>query len=169
MVRYNRLKGISVLFLIILVVFLNGCRKPVEIQSKWLDKKIVIDADDTDWANYPYFYDEKSQSCLGLYNDNENLYLHFQTMDRKIQKQIERIGLTIWFNEQGGKEKGLGLSFPAGGGPGRFAPPGRDGNMPEPPPATPDDISAPPPEGMEGRILAASKRAPRGPIMDTVL
>lgn len=169
MTQYNKVKVISFLFLIIPVVLLNSCKEPVELQSKWLDKKIVIDADDTDWANYPFFYDDKTQSLLGLYNDSENIYIHFQTMDRNIQKQIERMGLTIWFNEDGGKERELGLSFPAGGGTGRFAPPGREGDMPEPPPGTSEDISAPPPEEMEGRGSSAPKTAPRGPIMDTML
>ncbi|MBN1907742.1 MAG: hypothetical protein JW927_21890 [Deltaproteobacteria bacterium] len=170
MAQNNKVKVISILFLIILVVLLNGCKEPVELQSKWLDKKIVIDGDDIDWANYPYFYDEKTQSCLGFYNDSENIYIHFQTMDRDIQKEIERMGLTIWFNEQGGKEKELGLCFPAGGGPGRFAaPPGRDSKMPGLPPGTPEEISAPPPEEMEAKEMPASKTAPRGPIMDTML
>ncbi|MDM7919954.1 MAG: hypothetical protein QUS12_12410, partial [Methanosarcina sp.] len=122
-----------------------------------------------DWANYPYFYDKKTQSCLGLYNDSENIYIHFQTMEREIQKEIERMGLTIWFNEQGGKEKELGLCFPAGGGPGRFAIPGRDSNMSGLPLGMPEDISAPPPEGMEGKKMPASKIASREPIMDTML
>lgn len=74
MAQYNKVKGISFLFLIILVVFFNGCKEPVAFQSKWLDKKIVIDAEDKDWDNYPFFYDEKTQSCLGLYNDSENIY-----------------------------------------------------------------------------------------------
>jgi hypothetical protein len=95
MAQNNKVKVISFLFMIILVVLLNGCKEPVELQSKWLDRRIVIDGDDIDWSNYPYFYDKKTQSCLGLYNDSENIYIHFQTMDRDIQKQIERMGLTI--------------------------------------------------------------------------
>jgi hypothetical protein len=171
MAQYNKVRGISFLLLIILVLFINGCKEPVEFQSKWLDKKIIIDADDADWANYPFFYDEKTQSHMGIYNDSENLYIHFQTMDRKIQKQIERMGLTIWFNEQGGKEKDLGLCFPAGGGPGGFGMPfGRGSNMPGLPPGMPEEISAPPHEGMEaGEKMSPSKMAPRGPIMDTML
>jgi hypothetical protein len=171
MAGYNTFKGILFLLLIFVVVFFNGCKEPVEFQSKWLDKKIVIDADDTDWANYPFFYDEKTRSCMGIYNDSENIYLHFQTMDKDIQKHIERMGLAIWFNKEGDKEKELGLCFPAGGGPGRFnAPPGRDGNMPGPPSDMQGDISAPPPEGMEdGKKMPPSKRAPSAPIMDTML
>ncbi len=162
MTQYNKVKGVSFLFLIILVVLLNGCKAPVELQSKWLEKKIVIDGNDTDWANYPFFYNEKTRSCMGIYNDSENIYIHFQTMDRDIQKEIERRGLTIWFNEEDGKEKELGFCFPAGGGPGRFGMPhGRDGNMPGPPPGMPEE--------MEGKDMPASKMAPREPIMDTML
>jgi hypothetical protein len=170
MSQYIKFKVISFLFLIILVTFLNGCREPVEFQSKWLDKRIVIDGDDTDWADYPYFYDKKSQSSLGLYNDSENIYIHFQTMDREIQKEIERMGLTIWFNEQGGKEKELGLSFAMGGLPRRFdLRSGRDSDMPGPPPGMPEEISASMPEEMAGKEMPVSKRAPHGPIMDTML
>jgi hypothetical protein len=113
MSNYKTVRGISFLFLIILFLFINGCKEPVEFQSKWLDRKIVIDANDEDWANYPFFYDEKSSSRMGMYNDDKNLYIYFQTTDTDIQQRITGQGLFLWFNKTGKKDKELALCFPS--------------------------------------------------------
>jgi hypothetical protein len=113
MSNFKTVRGISILFLIILVVFFNGCKEPVDIHSKWLDKKIVIDADDADWVNYPFFYDVKSSSGIGLYNDDKNLFIYFQTTDKDLIRQISGQGVFLWFNKTGKKDKELALFFPS--------------------------------------------------------
>jgi hypothetical protein len=135
---------ILIFFLMSSLLFLVGCKEPVDLQSRWLDKDIVIDAKDEDWQDYPLFYDEKTRSCIGLYNDNENLYLCFQTMDEDIQRQILSQGLFVWFNSTGGKDKQFGLRFPTGRGsygPGGF--PGRPSDMTGPPAERSSDMSGP--------------------------
>ena len=137
--------GILIFFLMSSLLFLDGCKEPVNLQSRWLDKEIVIDANDNDWQDYPLFYDEKTRSCIGVYNDDANLYLCFQTMDEDIQRQILGQGLFVWFNKTGGKDKQFGVCFPTGGrssGPGGF--PGRPSDMPGPLPEGSSDMSGPP-------------------------
>ena len=125
---------ILIFFLASSLLFLNGCKESLELQSKWLDKKIVIDANDNDWQDYPFFYDEKTRSRIGIYNDDANLYLCFQTMDEDIQRQILSRGLFVWFNKTGGEDRELCVCFPKGrrlyglGGP-----PGRSPDRPGPP------------------------------------
>ncbi len=163
--------GILCLFLIIILIFLSGCNKPVNIQSKWLDRKIVIDADDKDWKDYPYYYDEKTRSCIGVYNDNENLYLCFQTMDKDIQREILSRGLYIWFNKTGKKDKDLGICFPSGGrfdGPwgGRFdsasAMPGRSPDMSS-------NMSGPSGDSPDERMMSHEHSFQKGPAQDKEL
>ena len=134
-------------------MFFSGCKKPVNLQSEWLDTQINIDGNDIDWKEYPFFYDEQTRTDIGLYNDDKNLYLCFLNMDKDIQNQILRKGLYIWFNKTGGKEKELALCFPEGGGfgspggRGRFdGPPDRSRGMPLPTDMS-SDITGPP----EGR------------------
>jgi hypothetical protein len=140
-------------------LLLNGCKKPVDLQSKWIDGEIVIDADDHDWKDYPFYYDEKTRSCIGLYNDNENLYICFQTMDEDVQRQITRQGLLVWFNQTGDKEKQLGISYPLGrqpGGPG--GPMDESSGMPGPPPERSSDVSGYPPNMESGDKKRPPKR-----------
>jgi hypothetical protein len=138
--------GILIFFLMSSILFLNGCKEPLELQSKWLDKEIVIDANDNDWQDYPFFYNEKTRSRIGVYNNDANLYLCFQTMDEDIQRQILSQGLFVWFNKTGGEEKELCVCFPRGrrlyglGGP-----PGRSPDRPDPPTErAPGDRNMPP-------------------------
>jgi hypothetical protein len=134
--------GILIFFLMSSILFLDGCKEPVDLKSRWLDKEIVIDADDNDWQDYPLFYDEKTRSCIGVYNDDANLYLCFQTMDEDIQRQILSQGLFVWFNSTGGKDKQFGVCFPTGRrsyGLGGF--PGRPPDMTGPPPEGSSDMS----------------------------
>jgi hypothetical protein len=123
-------------------LLLNGCKKPVDLNSKWIDKEIVIDADDQDWKDYPFYYDENPQSLIGLYNDSENLYICFQTMDEDVQRQITRMGLVIWFNQTGDKEKQLGIGYPLGRQPGGPSGPMDEfSGRPSPPPERSSEMS----------------------------
>ena len=136
--------GILIFFLMSSLLFLDGCKEPLVLQSRWLDKEIVIDANDNDWQDYPLFYDKKTRSCIGVYNDDVDLYLCFQIMDEDIQRQILSQGLFVWFNQTGGKDKQLGLCFPTGRwsyGLGGF--PGKPSDMPGPLPERSSDISGP--------------------------
>jgi hypothetical protein len=149
---YKMVVGILIFFLMSSLLFLNGCKEPVDLQSRWLDKEIVIDANDIDWQDYPLFYDEKTRSCIGVYNDDANLYLCFQTMDEDIQRQLLSQGLFVWFNKTGGKDKELCVCFPTGGrsnGPG--GPPGRLSDMPGPPTDRPSGDRNMPPGRPVGR------------------
>jgi hypothetical protein len=147
------------IFLLTPFLLLNGCKKPVDLNSKWIDREIVIDADDYDWKDYPFYYDEKTRSCIGLYNDNENLYICFQTMDEDVQRQITGQGLEVWFNQNGDKEKQLGIGYPVGrqpGGPG--GPMDKSSGMPGPPPDRSSDMPGQPSEMESGDKKMPPKR-----------
>lgn len=143
--------GILIFFLMSSLLFLDGCKEPVDLQSRWLDKEIVIDANDNDWQDYPLFYDEKTRSSIGVYNDDADLYLCFQVMDEDIERQILSQGLFVWFNNTGGKDKQFGLCFPTGRrlyAPGGF--PGRPPDMPGPPPEGSFNMSGTPADSLSG-------------------
>jgi hypothetical protein len=127
------------------ILLLYGCKKPVDLKSKWIDREMVIDADDQDWKDYPFYYDEETRSCIGFYNDNENLYIYFHTVDEDMQRRIASQGLVVWFNETGDKEKQLGIGYPLGRQPRGFGRPmGGSSGIPGPPPDRPSDMSGHP-------------------------
>lgn len=144
MKNYSNLRRscFHIFLLITALLSINGC-KLVELQSKWLDREIIIDGNGIDWKDYPFFYDEKTRSNIGLYNDDTSLYLCFQTMDEKIQKQILDNGLYVWFNQTGKKDKERALCFPERGDSRRPGgpPPGMPGGLPDIPSDRSADIS----------------------------
>lgn len=168
--KYFKLSGgILIVFLMVSLLFLNGCNDPVDLQSKWLDKEIVIDADDNDWKDYPFLYDEKTRSLIGFYNDDKNLYVCFQTMDKDIQRQLISQGLYIWFNKTGGKEKELALCFPEGGGFGGLGGPGGPPDMSSGMPGSPPDMSGTQGGRSEDRNMPPKRPFPQGSTPDARL
>jgi hypothetical protein len=113
------------LFVIVLFILLSSCNEPTDLRSKWRVKDIVIDATDNEWQDYQLYTDLKTQTKIGVCNDDSYVYICFSTMDTEIQKAIVRQGFVIWFNETGGKNKALGVRYPIGGQPsGQGAPAG---------------------------------------------
>src|SRR5512135_2473988 len=51
---------------------------------------------------------------MAFYNDGDFLYLCLTTSDRPTRTAIERQGLTVWFDSEGGKKKDFGVEYPLG-------------------------------------------------------
>jgi hypothetical protein len=102
-------------------ILLSSCNEQTDLQSKWRDKDIIIDANDNEWQDCQLYTDPVTRTNIGIYNDDAYVYICFSTMDMDIQKAIVRQGFVIWFNDTGGRNKGLGVRYPigasAGGGP----------------------------------------------------
>ncbi len=110
--------SILIFFLTALLLISYGCKEPIDLKSRWLDKEIIIDANDNEWTDFPFYNDKKTRTCVGIYNDDANLYVCLRNMDKDIQRKITGQGLYIWFNKTGGKDKQLAVVYPIGGEPG---------------------------------------------------
>ena len=123
-----------------------GCG-PVRLDSRWLDRQIVVDGDDDEWQDAK-LYVEDWPIDVGVLNDGEYLYLCMTTADRNLQREVLMRGLELWMDPKGGRRKAVGIRFPQGmaergqegeepGGFGRGrggmrGPPGRGRNMLDP-------------------------------------
>ena len=95
--------GIIVLFLIM------GC-KGNKIQNQWVDHgKIIIDGKYADWEGIAQYTLEEQNLVVGLANNETNLYLMFRGNDEKMAIQIQIMGVTLWLNKEGKKEKDYGI------------------------------------------------------------
>lgn len=154
--------GILLITLFSFSLVLSGCRKPVELKSRWMDREVIIDGNDSEWKDYPLYYDEETRSSIGFYNDSQNLYVFFKTMDEDLQWQILGRGIVMWFNKAGNKDKEWAIMFPMGRGPGGMhgGPPGRSQNKGKGngPPGGSPDMKGPPPD----RIAESRDRPPMG-------
>lgn len=98
--------------LIILIIFLTGCGME-ELYSTWSDRQVTIDGldDGTEWENALHSV-AKGEITVGLLNDEKTLYLRLSTRNQAVQRQVLTAGLTVWFDETGGKEQTYGVHFP---------------------------------------------------------
>lgn len=116
------------LFVIASFILLSSCNTPTNLQSKWRDRYIVIDGKDNEWQECRLYNDRMTGTDIGIYNDDDYMYIYFSTMDLDIQRAVVTQGFFIWFDETGGKNKALGIRYPIGGQPrsqgGREAPNG---------------------------------------------
>ena len=93
----------------LLLAVTSGCTAKVD--SKWLDRDIVIDGADADWQGAKLNI-ERTNVDFGIFNDDTYLYLVLGSMDRTLQMQMIRMGFTVWFDPEGKKSRGLGVRFP---------------------------------------------------------
>jgi hypothetical protein len=59
-------------------------------------------------------YVENKNISVGVQNDGEFLYLRLKAVDRTIQQEIMRLGLTVWFDSSANENKTLGIHYPIG-------------------------------------------------------
>jgi hypothetical protein len=99
---------------ILLFLLFFGCGMQ-EMQSKWCDRTIMIDGVDNgeEWANSRKSFDDL-KIMVGMYNNDDMIYILLSTNDQRIKRQLLAFGLTLWFDEYGGSSKVLGMRFPLG-------------------------------------------------------
>src|SRR5260221_6895777 len=127
-------------FLFLCFCFIAGCGS-IELKSHWRTREIVIDGKNTEWSDSLVTFKDQKFS-IGLFNDENFLYVGLLTTDRDLQRQITRRGLTIWFDRNGGEEEKFGIHYPVGFN--RPFPPrdgGTEGEEPEAQRENPPEVS----------------------------
>lgn len=70
------------------------------------------DGDISEWDGLTRI--EGEEFSLAVSNDDESLYLVLHTFDRAATGQILALGLTVWFDPQGGSDRVFGVQYPVG-------------------------------------------------------
>ena len=99
--------------IVLAMLFAVSCKSNNFVSVK-RDKNIVVDGSIDDWRDNLNFVKDKNIS-LGISNDESNLYISVISTERSIIFQILTGGFTVWFDNEGGKNKNLGIRYPIGG------------------------------------------------------
>lgn len=92
----------------------SACAGPKQaVTSAPTETGMVADADLADW-NGDLTPVEGQNVSLAIRNDEEALYLVLQSEDRGVIGQILALGLTVWFDPEGGTDRGFGVQYPVG-------------------------------------------------------
>ena len=90
-----------------------GCNDP-ELSSKWCDRGIIVDGIDTEWQDWVPYYDKETRVLIGMYNDEDYLYIRLSSRHHEIQRQVLVAGLTVWFEQKANNKRTFGVHFPVG-------------------------------------------------------
>ena len=129
----------TVLIMLSFLFLLTGCNEP-SLQSKWRDRDIVVDGSGEEWSDCKLYTDKETGTTIGVYNDNDYVYICMATSDTEIQQQFIRDGFILWLNQTGGKNEQLGINYPTGL---KSIPPAGDHG---PPDADAGERNVPPPQ-----------------------
>ncbi len=97
---------------ILLALLLLSCGG-LRIDSRWPDRDIVIDGDDSDWQDLKLYVKDWPVD-IGVANDDDFLYLTLSTADRNLQRQAIMRGFEVWIDPGGRQSKILGVRYPLG-------------------------------------------------------
>jgi hypothetical protein len=132
-----------------------GCKNQ-EMTSSWRDHEIVIDGTDEDWEGTHFYYNEELHLRVGMFNDDQFLYISIAASDRKISRQILDQNFTLWFDASGGETQTFGLRTARTGPPRDIAPRGTAPEIETRP--MPDETPLPLPDlhvlGTDDKLLA---------------
>ncbi len=96
------------------MLFVGGCEQMVSVNSRWASGQIVVDGRYNEWLDGSMYYDEETNTKIGIRNDAQNLYLCLVCKDENIERQIRQGGFTLWVCQNKTKNKLWGLRYLAG-------------------------------------------------------
>jgi hypothetical protein len=100
----------KLLILFSTAMLISACSSETYI-SHWDENNISIDGNQKEWFNrLKYIEDEKIS--LGVYNNDENLYLCFTTDDKLKIMQIMNMGMTVWLIPGDSDVRPRGIKYP---------------------------------------------------------
>jgi len=91
-------------------VTILGCGEQ-ELYSRYRDREIVIDGHDTEWEGARYLIDRRSV-VFGAMNDGSYLYLRMSTWNPLIKRQINELGMTVWFEAAKNRKRRFAIHYP---------------------------------------------------------
>ncbi len=94
--------------IVVMTLIVASCAKLPVYQSKNINS--------TDEISDQSHYDKKSKISYDVYNDETNIYININTSNYYSQIKILKMGLTVWFDIKGKKNKDMGIVFPLNNG-----------------------------------------------------
>ncbi len=94
-------------------VVLLSCKEE-EVKSTWVRSPVKIDGSVEEWKESPFVVFQEEHLALSLSNDSTYLYLAGRTSDAALQRLIERLGVTLLVDPEGGSSGEVEVRFPAG-------------------------------------------------------
>ena len=96
--------------ILLTAAIIYGCGEQ-ELYSRYRDREVIIDGHDTEWEGARYLIDRRSV-VAGVMNDDSYLYLRLSTWDPLIKRQINELGMTVWFEAGKNPQRRFAIHYP---------------------------------------------------------
>ena len=83
----------------------------VRLESGQRDRPIAVDGKADEWRDSLTVIKD-AKIAVGLFDDQENLYVCISSWNDDVNLQALNLGLTVWFNSGGAEEKKFGIEYP---------------------------------------------------------
>ena len=93
---------------------ITGCKKTLEVTTKWADTPIKVDGRTGDWKDAPGILLAEQNASLTISNDEDFLYILFKTRDSRWVRTIKTSGLTLYLNSENKKKKDFFIRLKGG-------------------------------------------------------
>lgn len=105
------------------LLFLDAEAGNPRLSSAWHCGTIEVDGRDEDWSAGRVYLDDR-KTTVGVQNDSQLVFVCLMTADESMIRQIVAMGMTVWFDPDGGDDKVFGVRYPLGARDlGHFPPP----------------------------------------------
>jgi hypothetical protein len=94
------------------ITVLTGCGDE-SLQSRTLDREIVIDGTADEWVGATTWF-EDAHLAVGVFHDEDNLYLSLRSRNMQANRQIIMGGLELRFQPASGTSGDLAVRYPLG-------------------------------------------------------
>ena len=104
-------KLLLLLIALTMVLFGCSCTKRVAELNYWTKEVPVINGELSEWRNLQRSAKQKAFQ-YEISNDEKYLYIGFRVIDPRVQTNIMKRGLTIWFDTTGRRKRYIGVGYP---------------------------------------------------------
>ncbi len=123
--RRISITSLSLSATVALVLFSAGCKEELTASHR-TPGPMTLDGQASDWAGVPTISYEEEHASLRISNDDENLYLLFETGDPRTARMIRLSGITLYLDKSGKKSKNFFVRFKGGPSPSEMRGPGAE-------------------------------------------
>src|SRR5690554_1312400 len=112
---FNMLQSHSSLFTLIAILMLSsGCARTKVLHSTRTISTIEIDANTNDWPTERIQLNSQGEYDLYVSNDDEFLYVFIGLKNNQLYQNIQRYGLTLFFDSNKDLRRSFGIVYPTG-------------------------------------------------------
>ena len=110
---FNRRLPVVVMIVGLAISVLAGCKSTQTLSTRPVATSIIVDGQPNDWTDALQRVPDEPFS-LGLHNDGTHLYVAILANRPEAVRQMMGLGMTVWFDPEGGNKEKLGIRFPLG-------------------------------------------------------